>query len=160
MADKYVRPSELSVAVLEQLHLYSARVEDELNKGARKIAHETNDIITQHSNFNILSGKYLKSFAIKQNERGYWVWYVKPPNYRLTHLLENGHNIVNGNGNVIGIDYTCQVFAKHNIRRRYQLLAFALWQHPLGYNKPYAAEHIDPFIKIILHPFNVLSSSS
>ena len=102
MADKYVRPSELSVAVLEQLHLYSARVEDELNKGARKIARETNDIITQHSNFNILSGKYLKSFAIKQNERGYWVWYVKPPNYRLTHLLENGHDIVNGNGNVIG----------------------------------------------------------
>lgn len=103
MADKYVRPSELSVAVLEQLHLYSARVEDELKKGTRKIVRETNDIITQHSNFNIISGKYLKSFAIKQDPDGlHYIWYVKPPNYRLTHLLENGHDIVNGNGNVIG----------------------------------------------------------
>lgn len=124
MADKYVRPSELSVAVLEQLHLYSARVEDELNKGARKIARETNDIITQHSNFNILSGKYLKSFAIKQNERGYWVWYVKPPNYRLTHLLENGHDIVNGNGNVIGRAraFPHITYGNEYARKRYQEL--------------------------------------
>ena len=45
-------------------------------------------------------GDYAKSWAVKK-ERGRAVVYSRAPHYRLTHLLENGHDIVR-NGKKIG----------------------------------------------------------
>ncbi len=45
-------------------------------------------------------GDYAKSWAVKK-ERGRAVVYSRAPHYRLTHLLENGHDVVR-NGKKIG----------------------------------------------------------
>lgn len=46
------------------------------------------------------SGKYAKNWAVKK-ERGAAVVYNKAPTYRMTHLLENGHDVVR-NGQKVG----------------------------------------------------------
>lgn len=45
-------------------------------------------------------GEYAKSWAVKK-ERGRAVVYSRAPHYRLTHLLENGHDVVR-NGQKVG----------------------------------------------------------
>lgn len=45
-------------------------------------------------------GDYAKSWAVKK-ERGRAVVYSRAPHYRLTHLLENGHDVVR-NGKKVG----------------------------------------------------------
>jgi len=46
------------------------------------------------------NGEYARNWAVKK-ERGSAVVYNKAPTYRLTHLLENGHDIVR-NGKKVG----------------------------------------------------------
>lgn len=46
------------------------------------------------------SGDYAKNWAVKK-QNGYAVVYNKAPTYRLTHLLENGHDVVR-NGEKVG----------------------------------------------------------
>jgi hypothetical protein len=43
------------------------------------------------------NGPYAKSWAKKKTRDG-WVVYSRAPHYRLTHLLENGHYVVDRNG--------------------------------------------------------------
>ena len=45
-------------------------------------------------------GEYAKNWAVKK-KNGYAVVYNKAPTYRLTHLLENGHDVVR-NGEKVG----------------------------------------------------------
>lgn len=47
------------------------------------------------------SGDYAKNWSVKK-ENGYAVVYNKAPTYRLTHLLENGHDVVDRNGEKVG----------------------------------------------------------
>ena len=46
------------------------------------------------------NGEYAKNWAVKK-ERGRAVVYNRAPTYRLTHLLENGHDIIR-NGKKVG----------------------------------------------------------
>lgn len=46
------------------------------------------------------SGEYARNWAVKK-KNGYAVVYNKAPTYRLTHLLENGHDVVR-NGEKVG----------------------------------------------------------
>lgn len=77
-----------------------------VKRAVERCAAETNAEIKAHSIFKRRTGAYEKAFALKvvhvdeMNER--IRWYVKAPHYRLSHLLEFGHRIVDRNGRMHG----------------------------------------------------------
>ena len=77
-----------------------------VKRAVDQCAREMNDEIKAHAVFRRGSGAYVKAFQTKtvfedeQNKRVRWQ--VKPPHYRLTHLLERGHRIVDVNHRLHG----------------------------------------------------------
>lgn len=90
---KNIKANELSAEITTLLSKYSEALTDECKKVVDEVAEgvleETKNHITWHDK------KYSQAFALKtsfedkRNKRR--TWYVKPPYYRLTHLLEFGH---------------------------------------------------------------------
>lgn len=77
-----------------------------VKRAVDQCAKEMDKEIRAHAVFRRGSGAYLKAFQIKtvfedeQNKRVRWQ--VKAPHYRLTHLLEYGHRIVDRNHRLHG----------------------------------------------------------
>lgn len=98
--NEIVNVDGLADAIIKNLQGYTNDVTDGVKKAVDTVAKEVNDTIKSHITFKQHTGKYVKSFRIKKTyEDGYKkvnTWYVKAPEYRLTHLLENGHAIRNG----------------------------------------------------------------
>lgn len=93
----------LSAQIDEELTLYSQEVTDELKKIAKKYSSElVKQTKATAPTGNRKSNKYrdsIKSKKLNESRRGVtYVWYVdsKNSNYRLTHLLVNGHAKRNG----------------------------------------------------------------
>jgi len=78
-----------------------------VKRAVDRTAAEMNDEIRAHTAFKRRTGAYEKAFALKtvfeddMNKRVRW--YVKAPHYRLTHLLEYGHRIVDRNHRLHGM---------------------------------------------------------
>lgn len=77
-----------------------------VKRAVDQCAKEMNEEIKAHATFRSRSGAYVKAFQLKtvfedeQNKRVRWQ--VKAPHYRLTHLLEHGHRIVDVNHRLHG----------------------------------------------------------
>jgi hypothetical protein len=77
-----------------------------VKRAVDQCAKEMNEEIKAHTTFRSRSGAYVKAFQLKtvfedeQNKRVRWQ--VKAPHYRLTHLLEHGHRIVDVNHRLHG----------------------------------------------------------
>lgn len=95
---KPTKPEGLAAAIQQQLEGYSAAVTEQVNaagdtsiKKLRKLTKATAPVA---------SGSYRKNIAVKEetNARGVkkFIWYVKRPDHRLTHLLVHGHATKNG----------------------------------------------------------------
>lgn len=97
-----IRPEELSSAISKQLELYQEKVIEKVDKLTAKSAKELLRITQDTAPFNAKHhGKhYVSCIAVKKDSSrigtASYTWYVKPPCYRLTHLLVNGHATQNG----------------------------------------------------------------
>lgn len=94
---------ELSAEISKELQMYSKNVTDNLKKATKKYAR----ILVKKTKENAPVGKRKSSKyrdSIKSKKQAEtpnsirYVWYVdsKSSNYRLTHLLVNGHALRNG----------------------------------------------------------------
>lgn len=95
---KGIKPDQLGAALQETLGVYHADVTRRVNacsEAAAKALVKKTKVSAPKA-----SGSYKKNIACKVLEKSpngdKYVWYVKPPDHRLTHLLVHGHRTRNG----------------------------------------------------------------
>ena len=95
---KSIKPGDLGAAIREELTIYHKNVVEGLDaagdKAVKALAKKTKATAPKDR------GEYRKAISsklLKKSSRGStFVWFVKAPYYRLTHLLVRGHEKRNG----------------------------------------------------------------
>jgi hypothetical protein len=91
---------EMAQILADYLSDYSESITVGVKKAVDTVAKEVNVEIKKHITFNEHTGEYVKAFRIKGVFDGKYnkgkVWHVSGEQYRLTHLLENGHALNQG----------------------------------------------------------------
>lgn len=95
---KTIKPSDLGKAIQQELELYRESVIERINAVSRTAIQRLVDLTK--STAPSASGSFKKNISFKETEAGHgmkkFIWYVKAPDYRLTHLLVHGHATKNG----------------------------------------------------------------
>ena len=95
---KTIKPTALGDAIAQELTLYAEEVAEKVNaagdKSMKKLVKLTKATAPK------MTGDYRKRITSTAVDEGHgmksFVWHVKAPDYRLTHLLVHGHAKVNG----------------------------------------------------------------
>lgn len=98
---KTISPNEFANAVNSILSEYKGVVDEQVELATQKTAERAAANVTSNINQTDMQGKkYRKSIRTKKlsENAGHYssTVYARPPYYRLTHLLENGHATRNG----------------------------------------------------------------
>lgn len=96
----------VDIALSDALAGYMKGAGEAAKRAVKRCAEETDDEIRAHAVFRRGTGRYVKAFQLKtvfEDERNVRMrWQVKAPRYRLTHVLEKGHRIVDRNRRLHG----------------------------------------------------------
>lgn len=96
---KSIKPGALGAAISQELTMYHSEVVEKLDKAGDAAVKELVRV-TKATAPKGARGSFRRNIAgkrLKGGKRGStFVWYVKPPDHRLTHLLVHGHAKKNG----------------------------------------------------------------
>lgn len=95
---KSVKPGDLAAAIQKELTIYTQGLTERVNAAGRTSANKLKKLTKATA--PKASGDYRKHIAVKEVDAGNgmkkYIWYVKKPDHRLTHLLVHGHPAPNG----------------------------------------------------------------
>lgn len=90
---KSIKPEELGAAIQKELTIYSQGLVDRVNAAGKASANKLKKLTKATA--PVASGSFRKNIAVKEMDAGNgmkkYVWHVKAPDHRLTHLLVHGH---------------------------------------------------------------------
>ena len=94
-----IKPGDLGAALQEQLNIYGESVRDGVNDKGQTAIKKLVKLTKQSAPVGI-RGSFKKNISSKEIDKGLgtksYVWYVKSPDHRLTHLLVKGHATLTG----------------------------------------------------------------
>lgn len=96
---KAIKPSELASAIQKELTIYSGDVTSKVNTAGAAAAKKLKNL--SKASAPVASGSFKRNIAIKEQTNPatgmkQFIWHVKTPDARLTHLLVHGHATKNG----------------------------------------------------------------
>lgn len=92
---KSIKPGDLTTVIEQELTVYSREVTERVDaagkKAIKKLVRLTEETAPIGERMGGNFATSISSKEIKGKRGNKYVWYVKPPNHRLTHLLVHGH---------------------------------------------------------------------
>ena len=96
---KAIKPEQFGDALAEVLTIYHETVAEKVNEAGRKAGKQLVKLTKANAPVGY-RGAFKKGIALKEEDAGHrmkrFIWHVKPPNHRLTHLLVKGHATKDG----------------------------------------------------------------
>lgn len=108
-----VKPEDLTIAIRAELTVYCVDVAERVNNAAKRAAGKLKKLTK--ANAPNRTGSFRRHIAITEDVSPHgttkYIWHVKAPDHRRTHLLVHGHATSNG-GRTKGDPFLCDAVDK------------------------------------------------